>query len=680
MIRQTRTFALAFGGALVLLTIEPAQSQQTTAAGVQVPTVQTPPAQQKGFILGRVVEAGSGRPVAGAIVTLQGTGPTAEAEAMFQAGLIGVDGQASANPQVIADSDGRFVFRQLAPGSYGLAGRAGGFAPGSYGQRRPNGPSRRITLEQDQQVLDATLKMWRYASIAGRLVDESGDAAVGASLNLVRVTLASGRRRLATGGSATTDDRGQYRFGTLLPGSYLVQVRSNVNTLPPSVVEAYQRAVAAGTSGINELPRELMMMGLPTSGVRVGGHLLQFGSGDRAMLPPPPADDGRLSIYPTMFYPAASSSAQAGLVTVSSGEERTGIDMQLKLVRAVTVSGTVTGPDGPANMIALRLLPAGADEFSSDNGLEAATSVSGPDGSFQFFGVPPGPHTLVASRVPRPPAGPSSMTTVINFGGGGGLITSTGGIGPPPPAPTEPVLWARQPVPVGESDVRGVTLSLSQGARIRGRVEFVGAAELPTTERLAQLGVSVSSIDGSFLVGFVNARLNGDGTFVTMTYPPGRYQLNVPPPGPGWYLQSITAGGKDALGAALDLGANDLSGVVVRFTDKQTELSGSARGAPSTTGAPSTDAVVVVFPADVQAWTDAGMSPRRSRTTGTSTTGDFRLPGLPPGEYLVLAVDAEVAIDLQDAQFVAAAARVATRVTLGEGEKKSVSLTVTQIR
>ncbi len=62
MIRQTRTFALAFGGALVLLTIEPAQSQQTTAAGVQVPTVQTPPAQQKGFILGRVVEAGSGRP------------------------------------------------------------------------------------------------------------------------------------------------------------------------------------------------------------------------------------------------------------------------------------------------------------------------------------------------------------------------------------------------------------------------------------------------------------------------------------------------------------------------------------------------------------------------------------------------------------------------------------------
>ena len=225
-----------------------------------------------------------------------------------------------------------------------------------------------------------------------------------------------------------------------------------------------------------------------------------------------------------------------------------------------------------------------------------------------------------------------------------------------------------------------MTLSLSQGARIRGRVEFVGAAELPTTERLAQLGVSVSALDGSLPLGFISARLNSDGTFVTMTYPPGRYMLNIPAPGPGWFLNSITASGKDAFGAALDLGTNDLSGVVVRFTDKQTELSGSARGAPSPAGAPSTDAVVVVFPADVQTWMDGGMSPRRSRTMGTSTTGEFRLPGLPPGEYLVLAVDPELAIDLQDAQFVAAAARVATRVTLGEGEKKSVSLTVTQIR
>ena len=37
------------------------------------------------------------------------------------------------------------------------------------------------------------------------------------------------------------------------------------------------------------------------------------------MLPPPPAADGRLSIYPTIFYPSASSSAQAGLITVVVG-------------------------------------------------------------------------------------------------------------------------------------------------------------------------------------------------------------------------------------------------------------------------------------------------------------------------------------------------------------------------
>ena len=86
--------------------------------------------------------------------------------------------------------------------------------------------------------------------------------------------------------------------------------------------------------------------------------------------------------------------------------------MQLKLVRAVTVSGTVHGPGWPGEHDRAAIAARRRREFSSDNGLEAATTVSGPDGSFQFFGVPPGPHTLVASRVPRAPGGPSSMTTV----------------------------------------------------------------------------------------------------------------------------------------------------------------------------------------------------------------------------------------------------------------------------
>ena len=275
---------MAFGGALALLAAEPARSQQTTQPGLAVPTVQAAarPSKRASFSAGWS-DAGSGRAVPGAVVTLQGTGSTAEAEAMFQAGLIGLTarpGRQSAGhrrqrwpvrvPAAWARQlRARRACRRLCARLVRTAAAKRSFSP-HRARTRPAGDGR-------------DLKMWRYASIAGRLVDESGDAAVSASVTLVRVTLVSGRRRLASGGGATTDDRGHYRFGTLLPGSYLVQVRSSVTSLPPSVVEAYQRAIAAGTSGMNELPRELMMMGIPTSGVRVGDHLLQYGSRNRSI-------------------------------------------------------------------------------------------------------------------------------------------------------------------------------------------------------------------------------------------------------------------------------------------------------------------------------------------------------------------------------------------------------------
>lgn len=681
MFRPTREVSVAGLALLFVVTIAAAQGAQ------QAPPSVTPAAQPAkpptGFILGRVVDAGSGRLVSGAMVNLLG-GPGADTPTLVSIGLVPFEeiipstGSAPATPtQVIADSNGRFVFRSLARGSYGLSVRASGYVPGAYGQRRPSGPSRRIALEEDQKLTDATVRIWKFASIAGRLVDEAGEAAIGASVSLARVTTSAGRRRFVPAGTAATDDRGQYRFGSLTPGTYIVHVRSSVTTLPMSTVDAYQQAMSS-PGAINEMPRELIMMGPPTSGLRIGDHQLQFSSmTGRSVLPPPPAADGRMSVYQTLFYPSATLSSQAAPLTLSSGEERSGIDLQLKLARAVTVSGVVHGPDGPGGMIAVRLQPGGAEEFSSDSGLDAATSVTAADGSFVFLGVPAGSYTLHAQRVPRATlSSASSMTTVIQMGSGG-VMMSSGGIGTPPPTPTDPTLWARVPVAVGESDVRGIPVTLSKGARISGKIEFAGAAQRPTPERLAQLGVALTSADAGFLSGFTPGRISADGTFATMSYPPGRYTLSVPSPSPPWTIRSITVAGKDVFSAPLELGPNDLTGVVVTFGDTSTELLGTARAAGS---AADVDAVVAVLPADVQAWIDSGMSPRRARTVATSTTGEYRIAGLPPGDYLVLAVDPNTNVDLQDAQFVSAAARVATRVSLSDGEKKSLSLTVSQIK
>jgi hypothetical protein len=289
--------------------------------------------------------------------------------------------------------------------------------------------------------------------------------------------------------------------------------------------------------------------------------------------------------------------------------------------------------------------------------------------------VPSGQYTLKAQKVPRA-VGPSmSATTVIQSGSGG--ISMSMGSGAPMPPPTEPTLWAQMPVAVGDSDLDGLAISLSKGARVSGRIEFEGGAARPTPERLAQLSVSLGSADGSFLSGFTSARINADGTFTTMSYPPGRYTISIPSPAPQWSIKSITTGGKDAFGTPLELGADDLAGVVVTFGDQPIEITGAVSVGGAASGG---EAQIAVFPADVQAWIAGGMSARRARTTMTSTSGNYRIAGLPPGEYLVVAVNPDVQIDLQDSQLVSALARAATRVTLAAGDKRTLPLTVSTVR
>jgi hypothetical protein len=66
--------------------------------------------------------------------------------------------------------------------------------------------------------------MWRYAVIAGRVVDESGDPLVSKSVRVLKRTIAGGKVRLVMSSIDSTDDRGMFRIGQLEPGEYVVAV------------------------------------------------------------------------------------------------------------------------------------------------------------------------------------------------------------------------------------------------------------------------------------------------------------------------------------------------------------------------------------------------------------------------------------------------------------------------
>jgi hypothetical protein len=235
-------------------------------------------------------------------------------------------------------------------------------------------------------------------------------------------------------------------------------------------------------------------------------------------------------------------------------------------------------------------------------------------------------------------------------------------------------LWTATPITVGRTDIDGLAITLQEGIRVSGRVEFSGGSQ-PEPAVRQRIGVRLHSAEGRTSSPIpTDGRVQADGTFRTAGYPAGRYIVNVlnnTMPA-GWSVRSIMANGRDVSVDPLELVDDDIASVVVTFTDKSTTISGAVTGAKG----PDDGAEVVVFPADSTAWKTIGVVSRRSRVERVARDGTFSLRGLPPGEYYVVAISGAMAGDRQDPAFLSSVVGGADRVTLADGGAVSVRLTV----
>jgi protocatechuate 3,4-dioxygenase beta subunit len=645
---------------------------------------QPPPATA--MVLGRVVDAGTGDPIPGALVTITiasaqtpppGTAFTRTVSTVNGVTTVTTNGVPSQiSRQQTTNDTGAFVFHSLPPGTVPIRATAVGYAPGGIGQRTPDGPSRSQKIAAGERLTDVTIKLWRYGVVAGTVTDESGEPAVNVGVRLMRMTKTAGIRRAATVSSVQTDDRGTYRFFSILPGEYLVAVPQTVSSLPAMTVDAYLSANASPETRQNAqaITRALSESQAPSpgsAGPRFNGQQLQVGTG---RLLAPPGLDGRPAAYRTVFYMTGDSTANATPVVVGSGQQVTNIDLQLRLVPTVKVSGFVAGPDGAAANLGVRLVPAGGESFES-NALETAVTATDANGLFTFPAVPTGSYTLTALKMPRP-VPPPPPPPPPPPGGRGNSVTPIQVVIDRPKASAEPTLFAEMPVSVGETDVTGLSIMLRTGARVRGRIAFEGSMPPPRPEQLQRMTVSINPLiprpvsTGTVPVG-------ADSQFTSAGLPPGRYSVSSGGPGAGWILKSIAIGGRILDDDALDVEDTDVGGVVITFTDRPTELSGTVTGSSADD---TTDATVVIFPANYQPWIERGMVGRRFRQLGTGTTGTFRVANLPPGDYLVAAIDFESGGAVRDEAVIEKLAAIATRVTIGDGDKRTLNLSLGKIR
>jgi protocatechuate 3,4-dioxygenase beta subunit len=591
-----------------------------------------------GLIIGHVTDGLTNRSLQGVTVALTGAGPAV---------------------RVLVDSQGRFMFRNVPKGRYSLTASKPGFADGALGKVRPDGTGQALDFTDGQRITDLVIPIWRYASISGRIADESNESIAGQKVLAYRRTVIAGHWDFVQAAVTLSDDLGAYRVGSLLPGEYVIAVRSTDAWVPVSAWQQRSIARDAGQESQKVLDGELSAKNSRqilngSTPERIGGFTHSRIDG----VIPTPLPGEPFRVFPTTLHPSAITAGSAQVVTVGIGESRAGVDVQMQLTRSLTISGAVVDQSGAVPNMGVELWS--ADEMRLPGPI--ATAMADASGRFMFAGIVPGRYALRAHTSPplqvditettlETPTGTSTTSTAVPSAGA--VLSRT------------PTVWGMSPVTVVDRDVENVSLTLQNGARISGRVAFEGSAPL-TGARLQATRLTVEPADGRLqaVPGAYRVQVLADGSFYTSTLPPGQYYIRAATPPAGWTLVSAMFNGRDASSdAPISLNTEDATNVVLTFRDHAPTLSGTVRHPQ---GQADTSAFVVIFPVDANSRVNAGVTPRRLTGARVDALGAFSIVGVPLGDYFVAALSDRDAANWSAPDRLEQIARVAKQVHVAE--------------
>jgi len=237
------------------------------------------------------------------------------------------------------DSEGRFRFDGLEPGSYRLLGEKVGYIRQEFNPRGVSFSGTRLSCDGGEQMTGLLFKLSPQGVITGRVLDEEGDPLVGVSVALLGQSYVDGQRQLEATGMANSNDIGEFRLAQITPGRYYLMASVNARR----------------------------------------GSLL-----DEA------------APFVSTFYPNAMEWTAASQVTIREGQQLDGIDVRLQRARVFRVRGLVmdSTTNVPAEGATLALSQQGSQPLSA---FQRRTARSGQDGSFEFSSVLPGSYAITTA-------------------------------------------------------------------------------------------------------------------------------------------------------------------------------------------------------------------------------------------------------------------------------------------
>jgi protocatechuate 3,4-dioxygenase beta subunit len=201
-----------------------------------------------------------------------------------------LNGAAQNPPSGVTNLRGEFEITGVPVGSYTLSASRAAYLTLQYGQRRPREAGRTIDVRAGQTIDKLDVRMYRGATLSGRILDESGEPAAGVRLEATELRFMRGRRVPVPVRFATTSDIGEYRMSGLEPGAYQVRATS---------AEMWE------------------------------------------------SDDGKQTFtYGSTLYPGVATAEQAQTINLAVGQEVGGLDFSLVPGAAARVTGVIENADG----------------------------------------------------------------------------------------------------------------------------------------------------------------------------------------------------------------------------------------------------------------------------------------------------------------------------------------------
>jgi len=316
--RRTAIVILVFLSAVSL-------SARQAVTGATSPTPQNPQDARPPRDPRKPNEAGTAR--------IRGRVIGGEAGTPLRRATVSVHGEGYDTPRAaLTDENGRYELKEVPPGRVQITASKGGYIEVVYGQRRPQQTGRPVDLAAGQTV-DIDFNLPRGGAISGRITDDIGEPAVGASVTAQHWRYADGKRQLLGVNGAVTDDFGRFRIFGLPAGDYYVS----------ATLEGAAFAVSASRTGTCKT-----------------------------------------------FYPGTANQSEAQRLHVTAGGETSSANFAVLPTHTVQLSGSVIDSGGrPAGLGFITLI-----QTDGSTGQFTSGGMIKPDGTFLVTGLNPGDYQL----------------------------------------------------------------------------------------------------------------------------------------------------------------------------------------------------------------------------------------------------------------------------------------------